>query len=241
MGAMLGMRVSMWPGRLALLCLVLWLGVPGRTGAEEAAWKKRTTQQWEKDIQAFEAMDRGGATPTNAILFVGSSSIRLWKTLEADFPHHQVINRGFGGSVLMDAIYFADRIITPYRPRMVVVYAGTNDINDGKKPEEVEGDFRALAAKIHTSLPETRVAYISLAANPKRWSQRKEIRDANRRIAAVCDGDERLMFVDAFQAMLGPDGEPKPDIFVEDRLHMNAKGYALWVELIKPLLPAADR
>ena len=225
----------------ALSWAVLWLGTAWVTTGAEPAWMGRNTTSWEKDMQAFVEADRKNPPPTNAVLFVGSSSIRLWKTLETDFPKHHVINRGFGGSILIDSIYFADRIITPYRPRMVVVYAGTNDINDGKKPAEVEGDFRALTAKIHTVLPETRIVFISVAANPKRWSQRKDIRDANGRVSRFCDTDDRLVFVDAFSNMLGPDGNPLPDIFVEDRLHMNAKGYAMWTELITPWMPKPDR
>jgi len=222
---------------LTLVWMSLLLLTTFATFGAPPPWKKRTTQQWEENIQAFEEADRKSPPPTNAVVFVGSSSIRMWKTLHEDFPRHQVIQRGFGGSILIDSLYFADRIITPYQPRMVVVYAGANDISSGKTPAEVEGDFRALTAKIHTVLPKTRIAFIGIAANPKRWSQRKEIRDANDRVEHFCNADDRLLFVDAFNHMLGSDGLPLPDIYLEDRLHMNQKGYALWVDLIEPLMP----
>jgi lysophospholipase L1-like esterase len=185
------------------------------------------------EIQAFEVSDKTNAPSLGGIVFVGSSSIRLWKTLNQDFPGHPVLNRGFGGSEIMDSIYFADRIIIPYRPRLVVLYAGANDINAGKAAEQVFGDFCALVAKIHAVLPQTRIAFISIAGNPARWAQVDRVREANRRIERYCATDLRLVFIDVFSHMLGPDGLPRPDLFVEDRLHLNEKGYAIWRELVK--------
>jgi lysophospholipase L1-like esterase len=170
------------------------------------------------------------------IVFVGSSSIRLWKTLAQDFPGYPVLNRGFGGSQIIDSLYFADRIILPYRPRLVVLYAGANDLNAGKTADQVFGDFSALAAKIHAALPQTRIAFISIAGNPARWAQVDRVREANRRIQRYCATDPRLAFIDVFSHMLGPDGLPKPEIFADDRLHMNEKGYTIWKELVKPHL-----
>jgi len=192
---------------------------------------------WEKDIAAFERTDRIDPPPPGSILFVGSSSIRLWKTLELDFPRHLVLNRGFGGSQLADAVHYTDRIIRPYRPRQVVIYAGGNDLNAGKSPETVFGDFVALAHRIRSGCPRARVAYISIAPNPARWAQVEKVRKANALIAGYCRR-HRLDFIDVFPLMLGPDGLPAPDLFVADRLHMNAKGYALWREVVRPrLLP----
>lgn len=194
------------------------------------------TNRWEQDIRAFEAVDRTNPPPKNAILFVGSSSIRLWKTLAKDFPDKPVINRGFGGSFISDSVHFADRIVLPHRPRQIVMYAGGNDINAKKTPEQVAADFRAFVEKVHATLPDTRVAYIAIAPNPARWAQVERIKVANQLIAEFCRGNPKLAFIDVFPHMLGADGQPRPEIFVADRLHMNAKGYELWTGLVRPYL-----
>jgi lysophospholipase L1-like esterase len=192
----------------------------------------QTTNRWEKDIAAFEAQDRTNPPPKNAVLFIGSSSIRLWKTLAQDFPESKVINRGFGGSQIVDSVSFVDRIVVPYRPERIVMYAGGNDINAGKTPEQVASDFKEFVAKVHAKLPETRIAYISIAPNPARWAQVDRVKRANELIREFTTTDTRLQFIDVFPHMLGEDGKPLPEIFVEDRLHMNEKGYAIWKRVV---------
>jgi lysophospholipase L1-like esterase len=192
--------------------------------------------RWENDIRAFEAADKTNPPPQQAILFIGSSSIRLWKTLAQDFPEHEVINRGFGGSQIVDSVSFAGRIVLPYEPKMIVMYAGGNDINAGKSPEQVFADFKAFVQKVREKLPQTRIAYVSIAPNPARWGQVERVRAANTLIREYARGHERLEFIDVFSQMLGPDGQPRPEIFVEDKLHMNEKGYELWRGLIRPYL-----
>lgn len=199
------------------------------------------TAQWEPAIQAFERSDKTNPPPANAILFIGSSSIRLWTNVARDFPEHPVINRGFGGSQISDSVWFADRIVIPYRPRMIVFYAGGNDINAGKAPMEVFGDFQNFVKKIHEKLPETRIAYISSAPNPARWEQVVKVKELNGLIEACTKQDSRLVFIDVFSKMLGADGRPRPEIFLEDRLHMNAEGYRLWTRIVKPFLPSPAR
>ena len=191
--------------------------------------------RWEKEIAAFAARDKTNPPPKGCIVFVGSSSIRLWTNLVADFPGLPVVNRGFGGSQLADSVNFAERIIIPYEPRQVVIYAGGNDINAGKPPELVYGDFVALVTRIHSQLPHARIAYIASAPNPSRWSQVEKVRRLNALAEAYCRR-HRMTFINVFPLMLGPDGQPKPDIFVADRLHMNAKGYAIWKEAVAPCL-----
>src|SRR5687768_1218909 len=162
----------------------------------------QTTNRWEKDIAAFEAQDRTNPPPKNAVLFIGSSSIRLWKTLAEDFPELKVINRGFGGSQIADSIHFVDRMVVPYQPKRIVVYAGGNDINANKTPEEVARDFKAFVAKVHAKLPETRIAYISIAGNPARWAQVERVKRANELIREFTTRDKRLQFIDVFTHML---------------------------------------
>ena len=185
-------------------------------------------ERWERDIAAFEAADRTNPPPRNAVLFIGSSSIRLWKTLSSDFPEHRVINRGFGGSEISDTVHFTDRVVLPYRPRLIVMYAGGNDINAGESPEQLLADFKEFVTRVHAALPQTRIAYISVAPNPARWSQADRIRAANQLIRDFTRRDARVRVIDDFTAMLGGDGAPRPELFVDDQLHMNAEGYALW-------------
>jgi len=209
------------PLRIALLLVLFALGALGQT-----------TNRWDKDIAAFEAQDRTNPPPKGAILFIGSSSIRLWKTLAEDLPDHKVINRGFGGSQIEDSVHFVDRMVVPYQPKRIVMYAGGNDINGGKTPEQVASDFKAFVAKVHAKLPDTKIAYISIAPNPARWAQVERVKGANGLIREFTRTDKRLQFIDVFPHMLGENGMPLPDIFVDDRLHMNEKGYAIWKRVV---------
>jgi lysophospholipase L1-like esterase len=192
--------------------------------------------KWQSAMDAFAKADATNSPGKGGIVFVGSSSIVRWKSLAQDFPEHKVVNRGFGGSELFDSVNYFDRAVLPYQPRMIVLYAGGNDINAGKTAERVEADFKAFVALAKQKLPGTRVAYISIPGNPARWKQVDTVRDANRRIEAVCKADPQLAFINVFLHMMGPDGTPKPDIFVEDKLHMNDQGYAIWKEVVGPYL-----
>ena len=192
--------------------------------------------KWETEIRAFEVTDKTNPPPQNAILFVGSSSIRLWKTLAQDFSEHKVINRGFGGSQVEDSTAFAERIVFPYKPRLVVLYAGDNDIAGGKSPDQVFADFKTFTQKVHAKQPEMRIAFISIKPSPSRWHLAAKIKAANQLIGDFCRQESGLDYIDVFTPMLGPDGTPRPELFREDKLHLNDKGYALWTSLIKPRL-----
>lgn len=196
------------------------------------AFGQNKTNSFEKDILRFEASDKTNPPPKQVVLFIGSSSIRMWRTLAEDFPAHRVINRGFGGSQIADSIHFADRIVIPYEPRVIVLYAGGNDINAGKSAEAVANDFKTFAAKVRERLPATRLVYISIAPNPARWAQMDRVREANRLIRENTAKESNLSFIDMHPHMLGADGQPKPDIYLPDRLHMNEKGYAIWKRVV---------
>lgn len=191
------------------------------------------TNKWEAEILTFEARDRTNPPPSKGIVFVGSSSIRLWTNLAHDFPKHRVINRGFGGSQISDSVHFADRIVIPCKPALIVMYAGGNDIHSGKSPETVLSDFKAFVAKVHAALPRTRIAWISIAPNPARWAEVDRVREANRLIADFARRQRRVEFIDVFTHMLGRDGLPRPEIYSSDRLHMNERGYALWTAIVR--------
>jgi lysophospholipase L1-like esterase len=197
--------------------------------------------RWEKDIASFEAQDRKNPPKKGGIVFIGSSSIRMWKTLAEDFPHHRVVNRGFGGSEVSDSLHFAERIIFPHEPRMIVMYAGGNDINAKKEPEQVLTGVKAFVEKVRARLPDVEIAYISIAGNPARWKQIDKVRKANALVAEYCSQTPKMKFIDVFPAMMGPDSLPKPDIFLTDNLHMNPAGYKIWTEVVAKYLPPPDK
>ena len=200
--------------------------------AATTALAQNKTNSFEKEILAFEARDKTKPPPKGAVLFIGSSSIRLWKTLAQDFPGYHVINRGFGGSQISDSIYFTDRIVLPYEPTVIVLYAGGNDINAKKSPETVAADFKTFVAAVRAKLPKTKIAYIAIAGNPARWAQVDKVREANKLIRDFTATQDGLSFIDVFPPMMGDDGLPKPDIFVADKLHMNEKGYVIWKRVV---------
>jgi len=195
--------------------------------------------RWETEIKSFEASDQTNPPPKGAILFIGSSSFRLWKTLARDFPGHRVINRGFGGSQLADSVAFAGRIVIPYQPRMILLYAGDNDIAVGKTPDQVCSDFKTFVEKVHAALPGTRIAYVSIKPSIARLRLLEKMKAANELIKDYARKQDKLMFIDIFTPMLGPNAEPRKELFISDGLHLNAKGYELWTSVIKPCLGEA--
>lgn len=194
------------------------------------------SSQWEPDIASFEAADRANPPASGGIVFVGSSSIRMWQTLQNDFPGLPVLNRGFGGSELSDAVRFASRIVLPYKPRIVVLYAGDNDLNAGKTPHRVFADFMEFVGTLRRDLPGTRVVFIAIKPSIARISIVDKIRAANQLIRDYIATDPRLAYVDVFTPMLDASGQPRHELFLEDGLHMNAKGYAIWRDLVAPVI-----
>jgi lysophospholipase L1-like esterase len=192
-----------------------------------------------KEIEAFEAKDKAVPPPQNEIVFVGSSSIRFWKSTEA-FPDLKIINRGFGGSQMSDSLRYAERIILPYKPRIVVVYAGGNDINAKKTPEKVFEDYQALVGKIHAALPKTKVYFISLYPNVARRSQDPQCRKVNELIEGYAKTDPRLGYIETASRMRADDGGPRPELLRADGLHMNDDGYKIWNEIVGAVLRKAQ-
>jgi lysophospholipase L1-like esterase len=193
-------------------------------------------EKWFGEIDQFIMRDSVSPPPPNSVVFVGSSSIRLWASLAQDFRGLPVVNRGFGGSQLSDTLYYADRIILPYKPRVVVIYAGENDLWEGKAPETLLNDFQMLRAKIHAALPTTRIIYLSIKDSPARARIRPQVQLANKLLSIDCLGDPRCLFVDVATPLLGPGGQPRPELFREDQIHLLPAGYALWAGAIMPYL-----
>jgi lysophospholipase L1-like esterase len=195
---------------------------------------------WEWSIARFEAQDRVKPPAKGVIVFTGSSSITFWKTLKQDMAPLPAINRGFGGSKIHQVAHYVDRIVTPYRPQAVVLFAGTNDIagSKPKTPHQVLDGYLAFVNAVHAALPETPIYYISITPTPSRWKHWPIVREANRLIEVHTRTDPRLHFIDMTGAILGPDGKPRRDLFRLDRLHPNQAGYAKWTATIKPILQA---
>jgi lysophospholipase L1-like esterase len=221
--------------RSILLTTVVLFGAIGLLLPVGRAQDKPDFTRWEKAIAAFEKQDKEKPPPKNAILFAGSSSIRLWN-LPKSFPGLDVINRGFGGSQIAESTHFAPRIIIKHQPRLVVLYAGDNDMAVGKSPEQILADFQAFVKTIHKDLPKTRIAFIAIKPSIARAKLSDRQQKANALVAAECKKDDRLVFIDVVKPMLGPDGKPRPELFGKDGLHMNEKGYELWTGLVRPLL-----
>ncbi|MCA8996783.1 MAG: acetylxylan esterase [Planctomycetaceae bacterium] len=197
--------------------------------------ERNPAEKWEPTIQKFEQQDAKEPPEKGQVLFVGSSSIRLWD-LDKWFPNVDAINRGFGGSEVSDSVYFFDRIVAPYEPRVIVMYAGDNDIAHNESPELVHSDFRAFTGKMKQQLPHARLVYVAIKPSIKRWSLVDQVRAANALIKADCEKDSRLDFLDIDTTMIGEDGQPKPELFVKDGLHLSEDGYKLWSDLLRPLL-----
>lgn len=191
--------------------------------------------QWEKEIAAFEAADRKRFPRPGGIVFVGSSTIRMWKSLERDFPGYGTLNRGFGGSQLPDSTHFAPRIIVPYKPRQVVLFAGTNDINAKRTPRQVALDFSDFVLSLRSRSPQTRLSFIELTSSPSRWAQRDAVVETNAIIQRLCQRNG-VDFIPVRQKLLGPNREPRPELFISDKLHLNADGYRILADATLPFL-----
>jgi lysophospholipase L1-like esterase len=190
------------------------------------------------EIQHFKELDSAHFPPQNAVLFVGSSSIRKWEDVQDYFPDETVINRGFGGSELTDAIRYANDIIIPYHPRQIVIYSGENDLaySDSITPEIVLSRFKKLFNIIRSSIPGVPIIYISIKPSPSRQKLMPEMLTANTLIKQFLHSKRKTVFVDVYHKMLDENGKPMPDIFLDDNLHMNPKGYHIWQKAIEPYL-----
>ncbi|MBI5857178.1 MAG: G-D-S-L family lipolytic protein [Sphingobacteriales bacterium] len=198
-----------------------------------------TAQPFADEIAAFKKQDSISFPGTGKILFVGSSSFRMWKDVADYFPGYPIINCGFGGSTLPDVVRYANDIIFPYQPKQIVIYCGENDIatDSTVTDKTVFKRFKTLYHMIRKAFRVVPVVYISIKPSPSRWSMRSRMTEANRLIKNFLDNKKRhAQFVDVWSAMLGAESLPREDIFIEDRLHMNAKGYRIWKNIIEPYL-----
>ncbi|HET9468760.1 MAG TPA: GDSL-type esterase/lipase family protein [Vicinamibacterales bacterium] len=192
--------------------------------------------RFEKNIQKFEAEDKANPPAKGSIVFIGASSFARWTNLAESFPDLKVVNRGFGGSELSEAVKYAPRVVVPHAPRIVVLYAGENDLNRGLTPAAIASDFEKFSQLIHTSLPSTRIVVIGLKPSLLRWKLRDGMQQTNTLIRTRCAADRQCTYVDPWPSMIGADGTPKPELFVEDGLHLTPEGYRVWTQMLRPHL-----
>jgi len=192
--------------------------------------------RFENAIKAFEEESKETPPPEGAIVGIGSSSMRMWTSIHEDLKPLTIIHRGFGGSIMNDALYYAARIVIPYSPRAVLLYEGDNDTAFGISPEKIIEAFDAFVRKIHEALPETRIYVISIKPSISRWNIWDAMKKANALLKARCETNPFLTYIDVATPMLDEESELLPDIFIQDNLHLNEKGYDIWSEAIRSVL-----
>ncbi|UOG75502.1 SGNH/GDSL hydrolase family protein [Hymenobacter tibetensis] len=223
--------------KFLLLSAALLLIVLGWRTSYQTAVPPINPGQWKDELRAFTQQDRLIKPPAAPLLFYGSSSIRMWKTLAADFAGKPVLNRGFGGSRFPDAIYFFDTLVVRYQPRQVILYEGDNDIAAGATPAQVFESFQQFEKLMRQKLPNTELLFLSIKPSLARWKLDPEIREANTLIRKYIEAHpQQLRFVDVGSPMLGSDRKPRPELYVEDGLHMTHAGYKIWTRVLAPYL-----
>ena len=186
----------------------------------------------EAEVQAFEAEDSANPPPPNASLFIGSSSIRLWPDLERVLPCRTVLNRGFGGSQMSDVLFYFDRLVARYRPSLIVIYEGDNDLAAGRSVRQVLRDYSDFVARVERQLPDTAIAFIAVKPSPSRAHLQSKNRRLNELLRELAEA-RHLRFIDVFTPMLDAAGEARPELFEADMLHLNSTGYDLWESLVR--------
>jgi len=191
--------------------------------------------RFQAEIENFINWDRKNSFPSDAILFVGSSSIRLWNTAES-YPKYDVVNRGFGGAHISDVIYYYETVVKKYNPNLIVFYCGDNDIAAGKSTEQVYGDFQEFFKKCKGDFPATKVVYLPIKPSISRWTFWDKMSQVNKKIELDAKSEPNLVYVNTASPMLSKDGKPKGNLFVADGLHLNKSGYELWNSILLPHL-----
>ena len=217
---------------------ILFFVLSACDGQKDATTPVRQEPPFWNDIQYFKKQDSVSFPPKNAILFIGSSSFTMWKGVQDSFPGYTIINRGFGGSTLSDQIRYEKDLIVPYEPKQIVIYCGENDLasSDTVTAQTVLERFKTLYADIKSKFPEVSIAFISLKPSPSRRHLFSKMQQSNKMIKEFLSTQRNTAFIDVHRPMLGTNGEPLPEIFLEDSLHMNEKGYAIWKKEIQPYL-----
>jgi lysophospholipase L1-like esterase len=197
--------------------------------------------RFETQVAAYEAADKVQAPPREAILLAGDSQFFRWKTVDEDLRGYTIVNRGIDSFQTSDLVHFANRLVLPYRPRLIVLHVGGNDVHNGKGPDVVLADFKAFVAQVRRALPDVPIAFSSITPGPGRWDEADRRQETNRVVKEYVATQRGLLFVDLWDAMLTKDGQPREDLWVADRVHPNHAGYLLRVQIMRPILGPPDR
>lgn len=200
--------------------------------------KQDPTMRWAGEMKAFDSVNQVENYGKNPVLFTGSSYIRLWKNIREDVQYSNIIHRGYGGSNLTEMAYYVKRIVYPHQPAAIFMYVG-NDITGSEKdktPRQVLELFTYVVSIIRQQYPDVPIVWLQIAPSPKRWSVWNEVQEANKLIADYCANGYRLYTYNSSAKYLGTDGTPMEELFIEDRLHYNEKGYQIWGKQIKKLV-----
>lgn len=189
--------------------------------------------RWESAIRTFERMDKESPPPSQAVLMVGSSSFAMWRSAMEDLKPFTVINRGFGGSTLPDVLQYLDRVVVAYKPRLILLYEGDNDLAQHRAPGQFMADVKTFVERVKKALPAARILILTIKPSTSRWLLWPRMQEANRLVAEYCKTQEGVEPVDVGSVLLGNDGRPRSELYMGDNLHLNPEGYKLWAELLK--------
>lgn len=191
---------------------------------------------WGKSILQFEKQDSVSLPKTDGILFLGSSSFTIWKDVQNYFPGKNIINRGFGGSQMSDILYFKERLILPYHPKQLVIYEGENDIASGEKPDSILSELARLVTWTRKQIPGIRITVVSMKPSPRRWELKEPMLEMNTRLTQFAAEGKNIDFVNIWDVLLGTDGKPVKENYLDDTLHLNTNGYKIWQKALAPFL-----
>ena len=211
------------------------------TGAAPATTPATAPHRFESDVKKYEDADKQQKPPAGGILLVGDSQFFRWKTVNEDLAGYTVVNRGIDSFQTSDVNYFFDRLVTPYKPRMIVMHVGGNDVHTGRSTAQVVADYQEFVGKVRKLWPDVPILVSSTTPGPARFDEADKRKDLNRSLKDYVTSQKNMHFVDLWDAMLTPDGRPRDDIWVEDRIHPNHEGYLIRVRIMKPMLGPPDK
>ncbi len=203
---------------------------------DDLVFSTDTINRFEPEMLRFDSLDQVNGYMDGGILFTGSSSIRMWSTLTEDMEGYTVLNRGFGGATIPEVLLFSNRYLTTHKPDIVVFYCGENDIAEGASPADVLASFKTFVRVLETKMPDAELVYITMKPSVSRWHLWEQYKAGDALIQEFAKTKDFIKIMDCSQSMLAKNGEVKKDIFIEDNLHMNAKGYAGWTAQLRPIL-----
>ena len=192
--------------------------------------------RFEKEIKKYIEEDASPYQSRDIILFTGSSSVKAWRTVDENYPKHDIINRGFGGSMMSDLYYYREDLILKYKPKQIFIYEGDNDIANGKSAKVIMKDTKMLVKAIRKALPKVNIVFISAKPSIARWNLKSEYELFNTKLEKYTKRQKNMEFADVWSSMLKEDGELDPTLFIKDGIHMNITGYTIWKNTIAPFL-----